>query len=103
VAVRQPINFKLRPFRVQYIPQLAAIVPDLLLLRLVKLVKPRGQRVTEILHVAGRMEGLPRTNARLPLAGLEDEEQGIQAGDYLCEWKPQQSLGRFLVAVQEVL
>lgn len=49
------------------------------------------------------MEGLPRTNARLPLAGLEDEEQRIQAGDYLCEWKPQQSLGRFLVAVQEVL
>jgi len=103
MAINQPIPLKLRSLSINDIPQLAALVANPLLLRLVEGIVARRQRVTEIPHIARRMESLPWPDARLPLAGLEDEEQRVETGYYLCEWDAEKGFWGRLVGVKEVV
>lgn len=79
MPINNPLRLELRPLRIDDIPQLAAIVPNTQLLLLVEGVKPRRQGVDEVAHVAVRVQGSPGADARLRLAGLEHEEERVQA------------------------
>lgn len=83
MTIDKAITLELRAFGIKNLSQLAPIVPHFLLLSLVEVVKPRCQRVVQVLDIASWVEGLPRANASLPLARLEDEQQRVQSSDYL--------------------
>lgn len=103
VAIDKAVALELRAFSIQNLSQLAPIIPDLLLLRLVEVVKARCQRIVQVLDIARRMERLPRADASLALAGLEHEQQRVKPSDYLGERKPEKTLWALFVSVQQIV
>lgn len=57
----------------------------------------------QISHVSCRMKRLPWLCARLALARLQDEQEGVQARSHFCERKSQKSFRSNFVPVKKIV
>lgn len=55
MPIHQAILFKLWPFGIQYIPELAAVIANLLLLHKIEVIKPDCQSIHKVTNVACRV------------------------------------------------
>ena len=76
VAKHQPLRLKLWPLRIKNVAEFAVVVAHSRLLD-VEAIEARRERVPETVHVALRVERLPRSDASLALAGFEHEEKRV--------------------------
>lgn len=68
-----------RPLTLQNLPQLALRITDFRL-RFIKRIELLVKRLLQARHVAGWVQHGPGVGAGGGFAGLEDEEQGVEAG-----------------------
>jgi hypothetical protein len=71
----------LRPLCINYVPLLAPAELDAPLLLQVEVVEARIERVGEVVDIAVGVQDRPGARARVGLAGFEDEEERIEAGE----------------------
>jgi hypothetical protein len=71
----------LRPLCINYVPLLAPAEFDAPLLLQVEVVEARLERVGEVVDIAIGVQDRPGARARVGLAGFEDEEERIEAGE----------------------
>jgi hypothetical protein len=77
VPIDQSIAFELGSFGVKDVPSLTARVLDPPLFRLVETVKSGREGVVQISDVSCRVKRPPWLCARLALARLQDEQEGV--------------------------
>jgi hypothetical protein len=97
MSIHQPIPLELGSFGIHYIPHLAPVIRDLLLLLDIEVIVPSGQRVMEVRDITRRVQSLPRPDAGLPLARLENEQQRVQSRHHLAERHTQQRVRGYLI------
>jgi hypothetical protein len=77
IPIHQSIRFKLRTFGVHNVARFAAGIGYLLLLVQIEMIKPRGERISQVLYVTAGVQGAPWVRASCAFARLENEEQRV--------------------------
>lgn len=103
IPIYQPLNLKLRPLTLQNMPLLTLrkLNPDLL--SLIKAIVLRRQRIRQTRNVALGVQGRPGLDARRAFAGLEHEEQSVEARGYFGEGQAEKEGGGGAVVGEEVV
>jgi hypothetical protein len=74
IPIHQSVQFKLRTFGVHNVARFAAGIGYLLLLVPIEMIKPRGERISQALHVTAGVQGAPWVRASRAFARLDNEE-----------------------------